>query len=139
MEIVLEKSQVVDLRLDLHKQGISIGDDLNLVVNDQDQFILYFEPKRTIWSRFFYKLVPKVFGQLHPNDAEHLTKYLQNASKIRVKVVDTVPKHLSADNTDVACEPPHLNWSSAMFRKRRTDNDEQTTEAGRDYHEVEAS
>ena len=31
-------------------------------------------------------------------------------------------------------EPPHLNWSSAMFRKRRTDNDEQTTEAGRDYH-----
>ena len=36
-------------------------------------------------------------------------------------------------------EPPHLNWSSAMFRKRRTDNDEQTTEAGRNYHEVEAS
>ena len=26
MEIVLEKSQVVDLRLDLHKQGISIGE-----------------------------------------------------------------------------------------------------------------
>ncbi|MDB4203267.1 hypothetical protein OAQ49_00510 [bacterium] len=102
MEIVLEKSQVVDLRLDLHKQGISIGDDLDLVVNDQDQFILYFEPKRTIWSRFFYKLVPKVFGRLHPNDAEQLTKYLQHASKIRVKVVDTVPKHLSADNTDVA-------------------------------------
>ena len=38
-----------------------------------------------------------------------------------------------------AAEPPHLNWSSAMFRERRTDNDEQTTEAGRDYHEVEAS
>ena len=52
MEIVLEKSQVVDLRLDLHKQGISIGNDLDLVVNDQDQFILYFEPKRTTWSRF---------------------------------------------------------------------------------------
>ena len=56
MEIVLEKSQVVDLRLDLHKQGISIGDDLNLVVNDQDQFILYFEPKRTFWSRFLVVL-----------------------------------------------------------------------------------
>lgn len=40
---------------------------------------------------------------------------------------------------DFPNEPPHLNWSSAMFRKRRTDNDEQTTEAGRDYHEVEAS
>lgn len=36
-------------------------------------------------------------------------------------------------------EPPHLNWSSAMFRKRRTDNDEKTTTTGRDYHEVEAS
>ena len=23
-------------------------------------------------------------------------------------------------------EPPHLNWSSAMFRKQMTDNDEQT-------------
>ena len=40
---------------------------------------------------------------------------------------------------NITTEPPHLNWSSAMFRKRRTDNDEQTTEAGRDYHEVEAS
>jgi hypothetical protein len=40
---------------------------------------------------------------------------------------------------ELGLEPPHLNWSSAMFRKRRTDNDEQTTEAGRDYHEVEAS
>ena len=44
MEIVLERSQVVELRLDLHKQGISIGDDLNLVVNDQDQFILSWQP-----------------------------------------------------------------------------------------------
>jgi hypothetical protein len=102
METILEKSQVIEPRLDLHKQGISIGDDLGLVVNDRDQFILYYEPKQTIWSRFFYKSAPKVFGLLHPNDAEHLTKYLQNASKIRVKVVDTVPKHLSADNTDVA-------------------------------------
>ena len=103
MEIVLEKSQVVDLRLDLHKQGISIGDDLDLVVNDQDQLILYFEPKRTIWSRFFYRLVPKVFGRLHPNDAEHLTKYLQHASKIRVKAVQLYstspsPKHETASS-----------------------------------------
>ena len=43
------------------------------------------------------------------------------------------------NSTTYKAEPPHLNRSSAMFRKRRTDNDEQTTEAGRDYHEVEAS
>ena len=36
-------------------------------------------------------------------------------------------------------EPPPLNWSSAMFRKRRIENGELTTEAGRDYHEVTAS
>ena len=46
MEIVLEKSQVVDLRLDLHKQGISIGDDLDLVVTDQYQFIWHCQTKR---------------------------------------------------------------------------------------------
>ena len=47
---------------------------------------------------------------------------------------------VKGNNTyQIVVEPPHLNWSSAMFRKRRTDNDEQTTEAGRDYHEVEAS
>ena len=49
------------------------------------------------------------------------------------------PKHISRSLLIQIIEPPHLNWSSAMFRKRRTDNDEQTTEAGRDYHEVEAS
>ena len=51
-------------------------------------------------------------------------------------------QHTAVDTSRIPVEfgePPHLNWSSAMFRKRRTDNDEQTTEAGRDYHEVEAS
>ena len=38
-----------------------------------------------------------------------------------------------------ATEPPHLNWSTAMFRKRRTENGEQATEAGRDCLEVTAS
>ena len=102
MEIILDKSQVIELRLDLHKQGISIGDNLDLVVNDQDQFILYYEPKRIIWSHFFYKTAPKIFGQLKPNDAEYLRKHLLHSSKVRIKMVVTVPKHLSADNTDIA-------------------------------------
>ena len=102
METILEKSQVIELRLDLHKQGISIGDDLGLVVNDRDQFILYYEPKQTIWSRFFYKSAPKVFYHLLPNYAKHLIKYLLHSSKIRIMIVYTVPKHLSADNTDIA-------------------------------------
>ena len=44
----------------------------------------------------------------------------------------------SADNASKR-EPPHLNWSTAMFRKRRTENGEQATEAGRDSIEVTAS
>ena len=32
---------------------------------------------------------------------------------------------------------PHLNWFMAMFRKLRTENGEQTTEAERDYYKVE--
>lgn len=35
-------------------------------------------------------------------------------------------------------ELPHLNWSAAMFRKRRTKNSKQATEAGRDCPEVTA-
>jgi hypothetical protein len=36
-------------------------------------------------------------------------------------------------------EPPHLNWSTAMFRKWRTENGKQATEAGRDCFEITAS
>ncbi len=36
-------------------------------------------------------------------------------------------------------EAPDLNWLTAMFRKRRTENGEQATEAGRDCLGVTAS
>ena len=36
-------------------------------------------------------------------------------------------------------ELPHLKGSTAIFRKRRTENSEQAIEAGRDYLEVTAS
>ena len=36
-------------------------------------------------------------------------------------------------------EPPPVNWSAAMFRKRRTTHGKQATEAGRDSFEVTAS
>ena len=36
-------------------------------------------------------------------------------------------------------EPPPLNWSAPMFRKWRTKNGKQATEAGRDSFEVTAS
>ncbi|SDI40683.1 hypothetical protein [Lutimaribacter saemankumensis] len=33
-------------------------------------------------------------------------------------------------------EPPQLNWSTTMFRKRRTENGKQATQARRDCLEV---
>ena len=36
-------------------------------------------------------------------------------------------------------EPPHLNWSTVIFRKRRTKNDKQASKARRDCVEVTAS
>ena len=36
-------------------------------------------------------------------------------------------------------EPPHFYWSMFMFRKRRTTNGKQASEAGGYYHEVAAS
>ncbi|SHH10524.1 hypothetical protein SAMN04488044_1911 [Cognatishimia maritima] len=45
---------------------------------------------------------------------------------------------LSIPEQEVA-EPPLLIWSAAMFRKRRTKNGKQATEARRDSFEVTAS
>ena len=36
-------------------------------------------------------------------------------------------------------EPPHFYWSMFMFRKRRTTNGKQASEAGGYYHKVAAS
>ena len=36
-------------------------------------------------------------------------------------------------------EPPHFYWSMFMFRKRRTENGKQASEAGGYYHKVAAS
>ena len=50
------------------------------------------------------------------------------------RAISAMTKHGAASS-----EPPHLNWSTTMFRKRRTENGEQATEAGRDCLEVTAS
>ena len=43
---------------------------------------------------------------------------------------------LEAFNDVTWAEPPPLNWSTVMFRKRRTTNGKQATEARRDCLEV---
>ena len=63
-------------------------------------------------------------------------------SLIMQKLVGMVVKHASLVTNPIAIEahePPHFYWSMSMFRKRRTENGEQATEAGRDCLEVKAS
>ena len=61
----------------------------------------------------------------------------------RTAVVQTASKQRSRGKTGLldpaVFEPLHLNWSTAMFRKQRSENGEQATEAGRDYLQVTAS
>ena len=92
------------------------------------QEILHYDSSLRVW--FDRDISFKVGGELSA-DIVSLPRLV--TSRSHEKVSD------DSRLTSKQSEPPHLNWSSAMFRKRRTDNDQQTTEAGRDYHEVEAS
>ena len=101
-------------------------------------------------------IVKNIVQGFEDGNAEAATKnevidYSLNAANsapdsIEDSVVATTPfTHLElslgsdAFGLDTNGEPPHLNWSTAMFRKRRTENGEQATEAGRDCLEVTAS
>ena len=69
--------------------------------------------------------------QISENSATAVSIWSDQAAADRaMEAVNSVRSHL---------ERPHLNWSTAMFRKRRAENGEQATEAGRDYREVKAS
>jgi putative transposase len=85
----------------------------------------------------------KFAGEIRKNRAGHRSNWQWHLDEVFVKINGErfyLWRAVDHEGEVLKCfEPPHLNWSSAMFRKRRTDNDEQTTEAGRDYHEVEAS
>ena len=55
------------------------------------------------------------------------------AERFALNLYDELALHVKAGG-----EPPHLNWSTVMFRKRRTENGEQTTQARGDSSEVAA-
>ena len=56
------------------------------------------------------------------------------ADEVRKKdkiLLDRAEKTEAAEAAIEKAEPPHFYWSMSMFRKRRTENGEQATEAGR--------
>ena len=72
-------------------------------------------------------------GALRLAEARELAMRISGAVKRGETSADQVKRAL-----DIT-EPPHLNWSTVIFRKRRTKNDKQTTKARRDCVEVTAS
>lgn len=66
---------------------------------------------------------------------------LQNAKKVTYAQKGNVDLERIASGVMVASdiEPPPLNWSTTMFRKRRTRNGKQATEARRDRYKVTPS
>jgi hypothetical protein len=100
MQLVFEKVEVVNLEADLRKIGLSIGDELNLQLDELGSCQAYFTPKQTWLGKIFINRRDQRLGDLSKNDALHLAKQVQDASKARVRVVDAIPKHLSSENKD---------------------------------------
>ena len=83
------------------------------------------------------------FGQLFPYLSE---KQIRTALEKLVSAELIIKGNFSDDRYDRTCwyalgnsEPPPLNWSTTMFRKRRTRNGKQATEARRDRYKVTPS
>jgi hypothetical protein len=100
MQLVFEKVEVVNLEADLRKIGLSIGDALNLQLDELGSCQAYFTPKQTWLGKIFKNHVDQRLGELSKNDALYLAKQVKDASKARVRVVDVTPKHLSSENKD---------------------------------------
>lgn len=100
MQVVFERVEVVNLRADLSKIRLSIGDELNLQLDDVGSCQAYFTPKQTWLGKIFMNRKVQRLGDLSRNDALYLAQKVKNASKSRVRVVDAIPKHLSPENKE---------------------------------------
>lgn len=99
MQLVFEKVEVVNLEADLRKIGLSI-DELNLQLDELGSCQAYFTPKQTWLAKNFNKRRDQRLWDLCKNDALYLAKQVKDTSKARVRVVNALPKHLSAENKD---------------------------------------
>ena len=70
MIVAFEKTPVVDLRVDINKNGIGIGDDLSLLQNSNGEFVLYFQPKQSLLTRMFINKRANRLGHLEQDVAD---------------------------------------------------------------------
>ena len=100
MKLAFEKTPVINLEVDLKKKGISIGDDLSLVMTDKGDFFVYFQPKQSFLSRIFINKRPRRLGQLETEVSDELAVCLDPKAHVRIRVVDATPKYLAKDGVD---------------------------------------
>ncbi len=90
-------------------------------------------------KRFFQRLTNR-FGEPRVVITDKLRSYIKPIKSLAPNADHRVHKGLNnaIEVSHRPTEPPQLNWSTPMFRKRRTTNGEQATEARRDCLEVAA-
>ena len=102
MKIIFEKTKVHDLKVDVVKANLCIGDDLEIDMVAKGVLELFYFKEMSFISRFLGRKKPKRLKALSSEDSENLSQKLKKAHKIRVRVVDILPKHLSKNKYDEA-------------------------------------
>ena len=100
MEIIFEKTKVHDLKVDVVKANLCIGDDLEIDMVAKGVLELFYFKEMSFISRFLVRKKSKRLGPLSSEDSKNLSQKLKKAHKIRVRVVDILPKHLSKNKYD---------------------------------------
>ena len=100
MEIIFEKTKVHDLKVDVVKANLCIGDDLEIDMVAKGVLELFYFKEMSFISRFLVRKKSKRLGPLSSEDSKNLSQKLKKAHKIRVRVVDIRPKHLSKNKYD---------------------------------------
>ena len=100
MKIIFEKTKVHDLKVDVVKANLCIGDDLEIDMAAKGVLELFYFKEMSFISRFLGRKKSKRLGPLSSEDSKNLSQKLKKAHKIRVRVVDILPKHLSKNKYD---------------------------------------
>ena len=77
-----------------------IGDDLEIDMVAKGVLELFYFKEMSFISRFLVRKKSKRLGPLSSEDSKNLSQKLKKAHKIRVRVVDILPKHLSKNKYD---------------------------------------
>ena len=96
----MKKPKVYDLKIDVAKTNLCIGDDLETDVDAKGALELFYFKEIGFINRFLGRKKSKRLGSLSSEDSKNLSQKLKKAHKIRVRVVDILPKHLSKNKYD---------------------------------------